>query len=88
MFEILGLIGSLCFAVCSWPLAYACIRSKTAEGIDWSLILLHLSGAFFSTIYAFLTAQYILLPNFMSGGSGMFVVFLFKLYDWRRKHVR
>jgi uncharacterized protein with PQ loop repeat len=74
MQEILGLLGSLCFAISSWPQVYVCLRTKTASGISWGFILLWLSGAFFSSIYAIAYAKYILLINFVFCAIGTLII--------------
>lgn len=84
--ELIGLVGSLFFAFCSWPLACWCLKRHSAKGVDWSMIILHLTGATFSTIYAIGAAHYVLLFNYLSGGAGMFIVLLIKIRERSRKH--
>ncbi len=74
MQQFIGLLGSLCFALSSWPQAYLSFKTKSAHGVNWSFILLWLSGAFFSTIYAVASAKYVLLPNYICGGLGALVI--------------
>ena len=81
MQDFFGLIGSLCFALGSWPQAFLSWRTKTAKGVNWSFILLWLSGSFFSSIYAVGTEKYVLLLNYISGGLGMAVVFFIKVKE-------
>lgn len=81
MQEIIGLIGSICFALSSWPQAYLCVKTKSAKGIKWSFILLWLSGSFFSAVYAIAYAKYVLLPNYFCGGAGVIVMFYVKLKE-------
>lgn len=81
MQEIIGLIGSLCFAVSSWPQAYYSLKTKSAQGVKWSFVLLWLSGAFFSAIYAIAYAKYMLLPNYICGGLGALIILCVKLKE-------
>ena len=81
MQDFFGLIGSLCFALGSWPQAFLSWRTKTAKGVNWSFILLWLSGSFFSSIYAVGTGKYVLLPNYILGGFGMAIVCFVKFQE-------
>lgn len=81
MQEIIGLIGAICFAISSWPQAYLCVKTKSAKGITWGFILLWLSGAIFCTIYVIARDKYVLLPNYVCGGLGMFVTLLIKIRE-------
>ena len=52
MHEMIGLLGSLLFAVCSWPLAYDSFKRRTAAGIQWSFVIIWFLAAVFSAVYA------------------------------------
>ncbi len=87
MHEIIGLIGSFSFAVCSWPLAYDCYKHNSAAGIKWSFIIIWFIAALFSSIYAIAIRKYILLPNYISGGLGICLIFYIKAKEvWDIKH--
>ena len=81
MQEIIGLIGSLCFAFSSWPQAYLSYRTKSAQGVTWLFLLLWLSGSFFCTIYAVAFAKFVLLPNYICGGLGTIIVLWVKIKE-------
>ncbi len=81
MQEIIGLIGSLCFAFSSWPQAYLSYKTNSAQGITWSFLLLWLSGSLFCTIYAIAFAKFVLLPNYIFGGLGTLIVLWVKIKE-------
>ena len=84
MKEIVGLIGSICFAISAWPQAWLSYKTKSAKGVKWSFILLWLSGSVFSTFYAIYTGQFVLLPNYVSGGLGITIVLVIKMMERNR----
>lgn len=45
--ELVGLIGSVCFAFGPWPQAFLSWKKQRAKGATWFFILLWLSGSFF-----------------------------------------
>ena len=81
MQNFIGLIGSLCFAISSWPQAYLSLKTRTAKGVKWSFIILWLSGSVFSTIYAIAIHKYILLPNYLCGGLGTIIILYVKIRE-------
>ena len=82
MQNLFGVIGSLFFAFGAWPQAFLSWKTKSAKGVNWSFILLWLSGSFFSSIYAIGTGKYVLLPNYILGGFGMAIVCFVKFQDF------
>lgn len=44
MVEIIGWIGSVCFAACAIPQAWQCMRQGDARGISLAFLLLWLCG--------------------------------------------
>lgn len=81
MHEMIGLLGSLLFAVCSWPLAYDSFKRRTAVGIKWSFVVIWFLAAVFSAVYAVGVQKYVLLPNYLSGGLGIAVVLYIKIRE-------
>ena len=81
MYEVIGLLGSLLFAVCSWPLAYDSFKRRTAAGIQWSFVTIWFLAAVFSAVYAVGVQKYVLLPNYLSGGLGIAVVLYIKIRE-------
>lgn len=81
MYEVIGLLGSLLFAVCSWPLAYDSFKRRTAVGIKWSFVVIWFLAALFSAVYAVGVQKYVLLPNYLSGGLGIAVVLYIKIRE-------
>lgn len=85
MQEFIGLIGSLCFALSSWPQAYYSWRTQSAKGVKWSFIFLWLSGSFFSSIYAIYYEKYMLLPNYICGGLGILIILYIRIKEYRHR---
>ena len=81
MQEFIGLIGSLCFAFSSCPQAYLSYKTKSAQGVTWSFLLLWLSGSFFCSVYAVAFAKFVLLPNYICGGLGTIIVLWVKIKE-------
>ncbi len=81
MYEVIGLLGSLLFAVCSWPLAYDSFKRRTAAGIQWSFVIIWFLAAVFSAVYAIGVQKYVLLPNYISGGLGILGVLYVKVRE-------
>ena len=81
MQEFIGLIGSVCFALSSWPQACLSLRTKTAKGIQWSFLWLWVFGSFFCTVYAVSMGKLVLLPNYVVGGLGALIVLLVKIRE-------
>ena len=81
MHEVIGLLGSLFFAICSWPLAYDSFKRRTAVGIKWSFVVIWFLAAVFSAVYAVGVQKYVLLPNYLSGGLGIAVVLYIKIQE-------
>ena len=81
MFEIIGLIGSICFAVNSWPQAWLAYKNKTAKGVSIYLLIFATLGGVCSLIYVTATRQYAIIPNFLCGLMGILVVLYYKLRD-------
>lgn len=58
--EILGIVGSLCFAFCLLPQVVATYRHRDARALSWAFIGLSLGGNVFS-------CAYVLHSNIVSG---------------------
>ena len=84
MFETLGLIGSFCFAINSWPQAWLAYKSKTARGVSLLLLVLSTIGGSCSLFYVVATKQYAIIPNFLCGLMGVLVVLFYKIKDIRQ----
>lgn len=84
MFEAIGLIGSICFAINSWPQAWLSYRTKTAKGVSLMLLIFGTIGGTCSLFYVVATKQYAIVPNFFCGLLGLLVVFYYKLKDLRK----
>lgn len=84
MLELIGLIGSFCFAVNSWPQAWMAYKSKTAQGISLYLLVLSCIGGSCSLFYVIATHQYAIIPNFLCGLMGVLVVLFYKIQDIRK----
>lgn len=60
MMQILGAIGSLCFAFCLLPQVIKAYREKTAQGLSWLFLLLSAGGNVAS-------CGYVAYTNYISG---------------------
>ena len=81
MFETIGLIGSICFAINSWPQAWLSYRTKTAKGVSAMLLIFGTIGGICSLTYVIATEQYAIIPNFFCGLLGLLVVSFYKIKD-------
>ncbi len=73
MIEVLGAIGSVCFAVCGVPAAISALRHKTVD-YDWTFLGLWALGELSMIGYALGTWQPWLLLNY--GGNGLCLVII------------
>ena len=92
LFQILGWIGGIAFAVSALPQVVLCIRQKHADGISMLLIILMLIGS--SCMAAFSVwnqitngGQLPLLINFSLTFVLWLVIFYFKLFRNKGTHV-
>lgn len=79
MFEFIGLVGSICFAVSSYPQVWYTIRTKDTQSVSLSFLIIFLIGAFSFSSYAILTKQYILLPNYLFCALGFTIILSYKI---------
>lgn len=79
MFELIGLLGSILFAISSVPQVYYTVKTKDTQGITYSFMGLYLTAAFSFTIYALMTRQYVLLPNYVLSFLGMSIIAAYKI---------
>lgn len=79
MFSLFGLIGSICFAISSWPQVYYTIKTHDTKSVSLSFIVIFLIGAFSFTLYALMTRQFVLLPNYLFCFLGFFIILIYKL---------
>lgn len=79
MFEFIGLVGSICFAVSSYPQVWYTIQTKDTKSISLSFLIIFLIGAFSFSAYAILTKQYILLPNYLFCALGFTIISFYKI---------
>lgn len=83
--DTIGLCGSMCFAFGSWPQAWKVFKSKNTEGLSLLFTSLCFLGGVSSSIYAFATQQYMLLPNFTFGAAGLAVTIYCQLKNKAKK---
>lgn len=83
LMELAGLAGSLCFAFGSWPQAWQAWKNKKVEGVSLLFTILCFIGGFCSSVYAVMTKQYVMLPNFAIGALGIAVVIYYQLKSRR-----
>lgn len=85
LMELAGLAGSLCFAFGSWPQAWQAWKNKKVEGVSLLFTSLCFTGGLCSSVYAVMTGQYVMLPNFVAGALGIAVVIYYQLKSGRSR---
>lgn len=79
MFEFIGLVGSICFAVSSFPQVWYTVRTKDTGSVSLSFLIIFLIGAVSFTLYAIMTKQYVLLPNYLFCALGFAIILSYKI---------
>lgn len=84
--EIIGYIGSLCFAICGLPQAIKSWKDGNSEGLTVSFLVLWLLGEVFTIWYVLDTNKEIpLLMNYSFNILLLLIIGKYKI--WPRKHV-
>ena len=73
MTEVLGVIGSVCFAISGVPAAVEAIRKRTCA-YNWSFLGLWFVGEACCIGYALLTGQWVLLLNYIPNMACLLVL--------------
>ena len=80
MVSLIGIIGSICFAICGIPQAYLSYKTKKADGISWAFLILWLTGIVFSGIFAVSIQAWPLIINYVFSGACALVI---SYYKWK-----
>lgn len=78
--EIVGWIGSICFAICGLPAAYEAIRDKACS-YSWTFLALWGIGEVFTSIYVIYLGNLALLFNY---GMNFICLVILIYYNKRR----
>jgi uncharacterized protein with PQ loop repeat len=81
MVELIGWVGSICFAICALPQALQSYRQKNSNGISWGFLLLWLIGEILTLAYVTLTTvQLPLITNYVLNFLFLVVILWFKIF--------
>ena len=82
--EIIGWIGSICFAVCGIPQALQCYKTGHSRGLSWGFLMLWFIGELFTIAYVLPKMDIPLLFNYGFNLAVLLIILRFKL--WERKN--
>lgn len=77
--EIIGWLGSICFAVCGAPQAYKSWKDKHSNGITWGLLLLWILGEICTLIYVIPKGHAPLILNYLGNIGFVSIVIYYKI---------
>lgn len=81
MIDLIGWVGSICFAICALPQALQSYQQKNSNGISWGFLLLWLVGEILTLAYVVLTtAQLPLITNYVLNFIFLIVIIWFKVF--------
>ena len=83
MMEIIGWVGTFCFAVCGMPQAWQCYREGHSRGLSWSFLLLWAGGEVFTITYLWPKQDWVLLTNYLLNSVSLILMLRYKI--WERK---
>jgi uncharacterized protein with PQ loop repeat len=81
--EIIGWIGSVCFALSGIPQAWKCYKSGHSRGLSWGFLGLWFVGEIFTLIYIVPTGNVPLIFNYSFNFLVLTVLLRYKI--WERK---
>lgn len=79
LLDVIGWVGSICFAVCAVPQAWQSWRQGHGEGLSWFFLGLWLAGELLVTIYIIPKQDWPLLFNYAVNMLCLAVIFKYKL---------
>lgn len=82
--ELIGWVGSLCFAICGAPQAWLAYKQGHSRGISWGFLLLWISGEVMTLTYVIPKIDYPLIFNYVSNLIFLSVILYFKLFPGDR----
>lgn len=81
MLNLLGWIGSVCFAICAIPQAWETFRKGRAEGVSWIFLILWLVGELCTLIYVLPQKNWPLLLNYIGNLCCLLVIIRYKIKE-------
>ena len=79
--EIIGWIGTICFAICGLPQALQCYRDGHAKGLSWSFLLLWFGGEVFTITYLWPKQDWVLLTNYCLNFVSLIFMLRYKIWE-------
>ncbi len=81
--EIIGWIGSFCFAICAIPQAYMSYKDGHSRGISWGLLILWFIGEVCTLIYIAPKKHIPLIFNYLSNLLFILIILKYKVFERR-----
>jgi uncharacterized protein with PQ loop repeat len=81
--ELLGYIGSICFAICGLPQAIQSYKDKHSDGVNTAFLMLWLIGEICTLAYAFTKDVPPLIINYLGNLIFISVIVYYKLFPKR-----
>jgi uncharacterized protein with PQ loop repeat len=79
--NLLGIVGMLCFAICSIPQAYKSFKDGNSSGISHAFLWLWISGEVLTLLYVFLTScDIILVLNYIFNLLFLGIITMYKFF--------
>jgi uncharacterized protein with PQ loop repeat len=80
--ELIGWIGSVCFATCAIPQAWQSIKQKHSRGLSWAFLVAWFIGEIFTIWYIILTNPTpILLLNYGVNFLVLLIILRYKIWE-------
>jgi hypothetical protein len=77
--NVIGWIGSGCFAICAVPQAYTAVRQGHSNGISWLFLALWLTGEVLTIAYVLPKWDFPLLVNYFGNLACLLVILHYKI---------
>ena len=78
--ELIGWLGSICFALCALPQAVMSYRQGHSDGMSWGLLLLWMVGEILTLIYVAPKAHWPLIFNYAGNLVLLQVIIYYKMW--------
>ena len=79
--ELIGWIGSICFALSGIPQAYKCYRAGHSRGLSWGFLGLWFIGECFTLVYIIPTGNVPLIFNYSFNFLVLCVLLRYKIWE-------
>lgn len=80
MYEIIGWVGSIMFAICAVPQAFLSWKQGHSNGLNWLFLGLWLGGELLTTYYVWPKQDWPLLTNYFINMTCLAVILYYKLW--------